>query len=210
MSEAATTAFHTADWRRRVFALYQEVRETAASGSPALAHAHWRTMRDNLFASHPASPLAPSLREDFAGLPIAAYNPDFRFDAPVNDDGAGELMQVRTGTDGMVPFERLGTVVLEGVGSLALWRLKSYGGGLFLPLRDGSSGRPGGSYGGGRYVLDTIKGAHLGERDGRLIVDLNFAYNPSCAYDEAWACPLPGPENRVDTDVPVGELYTAS
>lgn len=205
----AATALNTADWRRHVFALYQEVREAAATGSPALAHAHWRTGRDRLFASHPASPLSPSAREAFTGLNIAPYNPDYRFEASIDDDGAGRLMEVPTGTDGVVPFERLGTLSLGGAGSLALWRLKSYGGGLFLPLRDGSSGKDGGSYGGGRYVLDSVKGAHLGERNGRLIVDLNFAYNPSCAYDEAWACPLPGPDNRWETAVPVGELYTA-
>ena len=178
------------------------------SGSPALAHAHWRTGRDRLFAGHPASPLSPAAREKFAGLHVAPYNADFRFEAEIDDDGAGAVMEVPTGTDGVVPFERLGSAVLDGVGRLALWRLKSYGGGLFLPLRDSSSGADGGSYGGGRYVLDTIKGAHLGEREGRLIIDLNFAYNPSCAYDEAWACPLPGPDNRLDLPVPVGELYT--
>ncbi|MFJ6280167.1 DUF1684 domain-containing protein [Arthrobacter subterraneus] len=208
MTQAAT-ALSTAQWRREVFALYADVRDAAASGSPALAHAHWRTGRDRLFAGHAASPLPPSARENFTGLTVAAYNPDFRFEADIDDDGAGQLMEVPTGTDGVVPFERLGSVVLDGVGRLALWRLKSYGGGLFLPLRDGSSGVEGGSYGGGRYVLDTVKGAHLGERDGRLIVDLNFAYNPSCAYDEAWACPLPGPDNRLEVSLPVGELYTA-
>ena len=207
MSHAAT-ALNTVDWRRQVFALYQGVRDAAGTGSPALAHAHWRTGRDRLFAGHPASPLPPSARQNFAGLNVAPYHPDFRFEAVIDDDGAGQLMEVPTGTDGVVPFERLGSVVLDGVGRLALWRLKSYGGGLFLPLRD-SSGVDGGSYGGGRYVLDTIKGAHLGERDGRLIVDLNFAYNPSCAYDEAWACPLPGQDNRLDVSLPVGELYTA-
>lgn len=208
MTQAAT-ALSTAQWRREVFALYADVRDAAASGSPALAHAHWRTGRDRLFAGHAASPLPPSARENFTGLTVAAYNPDFRFEADIDDDGAGQPMEVPTGTDGVVPFERLGSVVLDGVGRLALWRLKSYGGGLFLPLRDGSSGVEGGSYGGGRYVLDTVKGAHLGERDGRLIVDLNFAYNPSCAYDEAWACPLPGPDNRLEVSLPVGELYTA-
>ncbi|KRF05208.1 hypothetical protein ASH00_12460 [Arthrobacter sp. Soil782] len=210
----AATALNTADWRREVFALYAEVRDAATAGSPALAHAHWRTGRDRLFAGHPASPLSPAARQAFAGLNIAPYDPAFRFEAEIDDDGAGQLMEVPTGTDGVVPFERLGTVALDGaasggVGRLALWRLKSYGGGLFLPLRDGSSGKDGGSYGGGRYVLDTVKGAHLGERGGRLIVDLNFAYNPSCAYDEEWACPLPGPDNRLDVELPVGELYAA-
>ncbi|WP_434991971.1 DUF1684 domain-containing protein [Arthrobacter sp. Ld5] len=206
---ALTTALATADWRRRVFRLYDDVRERAASASPEDAHGLWRDGRDALFRAHPASALRDGARGSFAGLAVAPYDPAFRFEAEVDDAGAGQAMNVATGTDGVVPFSRLGSVVLPGLGKLALWRLDSYGGGLFLPLRDGTSGKPGGTYGGGRYVLDTVKGAHLGEgrEPGRLVVDLNFAYNPSCAYDEAWACPLPGPDNRLADDVPVGELY---
>lgn len=203
------TALATADWRRLVFGLYADVRERAAADSPEAAHALWRRGRDELFRDHPASPLDDAARASFDGLAVAPYDPAFRFEAVLHDDGAGEEMDVATGTDGVVPFRRLGTLVLSGLGELALWRLASYGGGLFLPLRDGTAGSPDGSYGGGRYVLDTVKGAHLGEGrvPGSLVVDLNFAYNPSCAYDEAWACPLPGPDNRLNGAVPVGELY---
>jgi uncharacterized protein (DUF1684 family) len=206
---ALTTALATADWRNRVFGLYEDVRARAAAESPEAAHALWQLGRDELFRQHPASALGADAKAHFAGLHIAPYDPAFRFEAPVNDDGAGDVMDVATGTDGVVPFRRLGTLVLPGLGSLALWKLSSYGGGLFLPLRDATAGTPGGTYGGGRYVLDTVKGAHLGEgrTPGSLVVDLNFAYNPSCAYDEAWACPLPGPANRLTADVPVGELY---
>jgi uncharacterized protein (DUF1684 family) len=206
---ALTTALATADWRRRVFGLYDDVRERAASDSPEAAHALWGRGRDELFRTHPASALGEHAKASFPGLAVASYDPAYRFEALLDDDGAGEEMDVATGTDGVVPFRRLGTLVLSGLGTLALWRLGSYGGGLFLPLRDGTAGRAGGTYGGGRYVLDTIKGAHLGEgrAPGSLVVDLNFAYNPSCAYDEQWACPLPGPGNRLVADVPVGELY---
>jgi uncharacterized protein (DUF1684 family) len=90
-----------------------------------------------------------------------------------------------------------------------VWALRGYGGGLFLPVKDALAGRPGGTFGGGRYVLDTIKGADLGRRDlprGPLVVDLNFAYNPSCAYDPSWACPLATRGNVLVAEVPVGEL----
>jgi uncharacterized protein (DUF1684 family) len=93
-------------------------------------------------------------------------------------------------------------VTVPPIGSLDVWWLASYGGGVWLPLRDANVD----TYGGGRYVLDTVKGADLGGVDGRLVVDLNFAYNPSCAYDEAWACPLAPEGNRTDVAVPVGEL----
>lgn len=206
---AATTALATADWRRRVFDLYDDVRARAASESPEAAHALWQTGRNELFRTHPASALPDGAKASFPGLAVASYDPAFRFEAAVDNDGAGEVMDVATGTDGVVPFRRLGTLPLPGLGKLALWKLASYGGGLFLPLRDGTAGSPGGTYGGGRYVLDTIKGAHLGEgrAPGSLVVDLNFSYNPSCAYDEEWACPLPGPDNRLPVEVPVGELY---
>ncbi|MFC3298520.1 DUF1684 domain-containing protein [Arthrobacter agilis] len=206
---ALTTTLATADWRRRVFGLYEDVRRCAAEDSPEAAHGLWQRGRNDLLRDHPASALHAGARTGFTGLEVAAYDPTFRFEVAVDDAGAGEVMDVATGTDGVVPFRRLGTLVLPGLGTLALWKLASYGGGLFLPLRDATAGTPGGTYGGGRYVLDTVKGAHLGEgrTPGSLVVDLNFAYNPSCAYDEQWACPLPGPDNRLTAEVPVGELY---
>ena len=91
------------------------------------------------------------------------------------------------------------------MGSLDVWRLASYGGGLFVPVKDASAGQGGGTYGGGRYLLDTVKGADLGGSDGSLVLDFNFAYNPSCAYDPAWACPLAQPGNTVAVEIPVGE-----
>ena len=110
-----------------------------------------------------------------------------------------------TGTDGIVRFDRLGTARLPGIGTLDVWWLRGYGGGVFVPVKDASSGRT--SYGGGRYLLDTVKGADLGgdAAAGRLVLDLNFAYNPSCAYDPAWACPLAPAGNVLAVAVPAGE-----
>lgn len=194
------------DWRRSVTALYGRVR---AEPDPAEAHALWRAGRDELFRSHPQSPLPTAERATFAGLPVAAYDVRWRFEVGLDTDVAPERREVVTATDGVVPFDRLGTARLPGVGDLDVWWLGSYGGGLFLPVRDGLRGTH--TYGGGRYVLDSVKGADLGgdvrpDGTGTLVVDLNFAYNPSCAYDPAWACPLPGPGNTVATGLPVGEL----
>jgi len=190
-----------------MFDIYAQVRHAASANSPSSAHDLWRRERDELFASHPASPLSEGAKQCFTGLAVAPYDPELRCEAPIDDDGAGQQLEVPTGTDGTVYFERLGTVTTP-IGRLALWRLATYGGGLFLPLRDGLAGKPNGTYGGGRYLLDTIKGAHLGEgADDSLVLDFNFLYNPSCAYDERWACPLPGPDNRVAEPVLAGELY---
>jgi uncharacterized protein (DUF1684 family) len=189
-----------------VHALYAQVRAVAVGEAPATAHALWRSGRDELFASHPASPLLPADRPAFEGLVYSPYDPALRFEVGVLDAAPAEL-DVATGTDGVVPFRRAGRVELPGVGSLDVWRLASYGGGAFVPLKDALAGRR--TYGGGRYLLDTVKGADLGGAGSRLVVDLNFAYNPSCAYDPAWACPLAPPGNTVDVPVEAGELHLA-
>ncbi len=195
-----TSRWDVLDWRRQVADLYRAVREEAV---PARAHARWVAGRDRLLAVHPASPVPPGQRESFAGARVAAYDPAFRFVVPVDRDVHPARREVTTGTDGVVPLERIGRVDLPGLGRLDVWWTAVYGGGVFIPLRDATSGRT--SYGGGRYLLDTVKGADLGgDRDG-LVLDLNFAYQPSCAYDDAWACPLPGPGNTLAAAVPVGE-----
>jgi uncharacterized protein (DUF1684 family) len=194
-------ALATVDWRRHVFALYAEVR---AARDPAEAHVLWRRTRDELFASHPASPLLEDDRSTFDGLPVPAYDPGWRFELTALAAEPARL-ELDTGTDGTVPFERLGVVEVPAVGPLDVWRLASYGGGLFVPVKDASAGKPGGTYGGGRYLIDTVKGADLGGSDGSLVLDFNFAYNPSCAYDPAWACPLAQPGNTVPVEIPVGE-----
>lgn len=175
------------------------------ASDPALGHDLWRRGRDRLFAGHPASPLLPEQRATFAGLTVAPYDPTWRFELEVRPASATRW-EVQTGTDGIVPFQRLGLISVPGVGDLDVWRLTTYGGGVFLPVRDAGCGRPGGSYGGGRYVLDTAKGADLGGDGGRLLIDFNFSYAPSCAYDPAWACPLAPAGNTVEVAVPVGEL----
>ncbi len=208
----AATELAVAHWRLRVQTLYAHVRALAAVGpeGPARAHAAWIEARNTLFATHPASPIPARSRPGFRGLRVGAYDPGLRFEVeptPALDRPGPDYLDVPTGTDGVVPFSRVGVVVLPGVGALDVWALRSYAGGLFLPVAD-----PGpDTFGGGRYVLDTVKGADLGQvsaADGgpRLVVDLNFAYHPSCAYDPAWACPLAPAGNRLDLPLTCGEL----
>ena len=130
-------------------------------------------------------------RAAFTGLPTRPYEAGWRFELPLLPAEPVRL-DVETGTDGTVPFERVGFVDVPGIGTLDVWQLASYGGGLFVPVRDALAGAKGGTYGGGRYLLDTVKGADLGSGHADLVLDFNFAYNPSCAYDPAWACPLEG------------------
>jgi len=201
-----TAALEVADWRRRTAQTYAQVRALALD-DPAAAHAVWVQQRDEVFAFHPASPLTADARAEFEGLDVAPYDPAYRFEVEVEPAGQQRL-DLTTGTDGVVGFDRIGAVELGDLGRLTLWSLRGYGGGLFLPVRDALAGHS--TFGGGRYVLDTIKGADLGcDRVGRLVVDLNFAYNPSCAYDAAWSCPLATRANTLTAQVPVGELTTS-
>jgi uncharacterized protein len=192
------------DWRRKVAAIYAAVR---ASPDPAAAHRCWQDGRDELLATHPQSPVPVAHRPRFRGVPVAPYNPRMRFTVRLDADVEPARMDVTTSGDGTVPFERAGVVQLEGVGDLDVWWLASYGGGIFVPIKDTRS--DGATYPGGRYVLDTVKGADLGGDGGFLVVDLNFAYNPSCAYDPAWTCPLAPPGNTVPVPVDAGELMRA-
>jgi uncharacterized protein len=192
------------DWKRRTFSLYAAAR---ASPDAARATAAWRAGRDALFARHPQSPLPPDRREVFAGLAYFPFDPAARVTAEVVpaeprrhalDASAGEPMAfVRFG---LARFE------LEGAAcELELYWLDAYGGGLFVPFADATSGAE--TYGAGRYLLDTIKGADLGTEDGRLVLDFNLAYNPSCSYDARWACPLSPPGNRLEIPVRAGERH---
>jgi uncharacterized protein (DUF1684 family) len=81
--------------------------------------------------------------------------------------------------------------------------VQGYGGGLFLPFRDQTSRAQ--TFGGGRYLYDTIKGADLGAGDQEIPLDFNFAYNPSCAYNAQWVCPLAPQENNLNMPITAGE-----
>ena len=135
---------------------------------------------------------------------------------PPNDDAVveatprpepGEIDIDTGGPDGVVHYTRVG-VLETPFGELSLWWIAAYGGGLFLPVRDGTSGTT--TYGGGRYLTDTVKGTHgrglTPLPGGRVRLDFNYLYNPSCAYDDAWLCPLAPPENRVTAPIEAGEL----
>jgi len=195
-----------AGWRRAVAGLYAAVR---AEDDPRRGHELWRQGRDELFREHPQSPLPPGDPLRAAGLPYWPYDPALRFELPLLP--AEELSLDVPTSEGVTAMNRIGCVRLPAPldAVIDVWWLRQYGGGLLLPLRDGTSGRPGhdgqSSYGGGRYALDTAKGADLGGRDGQLVIDLNFLYHPSCRYNDAWQCPLAPPGNTISAPVAAGE-----
>lgn len=203
---ATLGALQLQDWRRRMFGLYAGVRHLSVH-DPAEGHELWKSGRDELFAGHPQSPLLPDDRARFTGLTVSRYDPDWRFELEVRRPEEPARMLIDDSSDGPIPFSLVGTVRIPYLGTLDVWRLRTYGGGLFLPVKDSLAGTPGGTFGGGRYLLDTVKGADLGSGadDDSLIVDFNFAYNPSCVYDPSWSCPLAPAGNTLRDDIPVGE-----
>jgi hypothetical protein len=192
------------DWRRRVAALYAAVRADAGA-DPEGALARFRAGRDRLFAEHPDSPLPADKRPTFPGISYWPYDPEFRFEVEV-EPAAAERLTAHGNSGDPYPLDRIGRVTLL-MGTLDVYWVAVYGGGVFLPFRDDTSG--GESFGGGRYLLDTVKGADLGGSGGRLVVDFNYAYNPSCAYDPQWSCPLAPPANRLTVPIRTGERYQA-
>jgi len=196
------TALQLADWRRATAALYARVRYQA---DPAAAYALWREGRDRLMRSHPQSPLAAGDPLRAGGVPYWPYDPALRWTVPVEPATEPQRLAIDTGPDGITRLEQAGWVTLPAPVSrrLAVWWLDQYGGGLFLPLKDATAG--GTSYGGGRYLLDTAKGADLGADGEGLVIDLNFLYHPSCRYDVRWVCPLAPAGDTIDVPVRAGE-----
>ena len=201
------------DYRCRVAAIYRERNRAILAGEDnELVLRGFRAARDELFANHPQSSLDEEQRKTFKGLRYCPYNPTLRFVVDIDTHveptrqviamNANELMSMITA--GRVHF----TVEQEAV-ALSVYWLDVYGGGLLLPFRDTTC--PDKSYGGGRYLFDTIKGNDFLPVPGvngwkRIMLDFNYAYNPSCAYNDAWICPLAPVENRLHVPIRAGEL----
>lgn len=190
------------DWRRRVAELFAELRRRPADGATL---SWFRAEKDALFKHHAQSPIPADERANFSGLPYWPFDPHARVVArftPFNGDarppeGPAEIAFARVGT---LEFQLFG----DAYRLPALW-IVGYAGGLFVPFKDATSGRE--TYGGGRYLLDTIKSADLGSNAAAMsvVLDFNYAYHPSCAYDPVWVCPLAPPESRLPIAVYAGE-----
>jgi uncharacterized protein len=198
----AEEAIELLDWKRQVFRLYEQVR---ASADPRSGWELWVATRDRLYREHPQSPVPAARRASFQGCAYFGYDPEARVLGRVERSEHRSEEVVSSAGDAF-PFSRIGRVrftLSDSEHSLALLWNEGYGGGLFVSFQDETSGRE--SYPAARYLLDTVKGSDLGMRDGLLVLDFNFAYNPSCAYDDSWACPLAPRGNRLPVAVDAGE-----
>ena len=187
-------------------ALYTQVRDAT---DPAGAWITWRRGRDELLRSHRQSPIPEPARASFPGLPYFDYDPAYRVRADI-EPAEPERRHIPSSDGSDHVFTRFAAArfALHGRShGIELYWLEDYAGGIFLSFRDKTSGRE--TYGAGRYLLDTAKGADLGTDERRLILDFNFAYNPSCSYDARWVCPLASPANHLHVPVRAGERTTA-
>ena len=193
------------DWRRKTHALYAAARQAGAGEAGWLA---WRAARDAMVHGHDQSPLDDARRAGFRELPFFPYDPALRFAVQLRPTAA-PAFTAPAGSDGDVrlqPFAVTHGLAAPLGSELTLFWIEVYGGGAFLPFADATSGRQ--TYGGGRYLLDTIKGADLGaDGDGRTVLDFNYAYNPSCSYSDRYICPLSPPGNRLAAAVRAGERH---
>jgi uncharacterized protein (DUF1684 family) len=198
-----------ADWRRRVSELYSEVR-TIAAADPLASHVHWRSARESLFRTHPQSPIPLDRRLGFE-LRCFDYDPRMRFDVVVepltgsaNVLTSDMLVDMRNPGMSLTSIGRVTLSFTAGPRWLSVFWMPGYAGGLFIPFRDATNGRE--TYGGGRYLIDTAKAHDLGaDPTGALVLDFNFAIQPSCAFDSRWVCPLAPPENHLDLPIRAGE-----
>ena len=188
------------DWRRRVSDLFADLRRRPPDAETL---AWFRAEKDTLFREHPQSPIPEPDRPRFAGLAYWPFDPSARVEAhftPVDEQPATAA--------GDVPFRRIGHLEFEFQHTTlrlgAFW-IEGYAGGLFVPFTDATSGHE--TYGGGRYLLDTIKSADLGSDAAADLVtlDFNYAYHPSCTYDPRWVCPLAPPDSRLTIPISAGE-----
>lgn len=156
----------------------------------------YRRQKDEIFAGH-HSPLEPGERSTFTGLAYFEPNPDLVFRLAVEPIDR-TLIRVQTSDGAERVHEKAGIARFEVAGEQVTLVLYDTGHpGYFVPFRDKTSGVD--TYGAGRY-LDIEP-----EPDGTVTIDFNLAYNPLCAYNDAYSCPLPPAENWLSVDITAGE-----
>ena len=158
----------------------------------------YRKEKDDFFASDPQSPLTQKQQKDFKGLHYYPENPDLRFKLEIQELSEKEIVSIQTSTGEVRSYERFGTIKFSVDGVPVTLTVYRTGYGFFLPFVDSMAGKE--TYPAGRYLeIEAIE-------DKKYIVDFNMAYNPYCAYNERWSCPITPAENRLQITVKAGEM----
>ncbi|MEP7358358.1 MAG: DUF1684 domain-containing protein, partial [Anaerolineales bacterium] len=152
---------------------------------------------DDFFGHHPQSPLTREQKREFKGLAYFPENPALRLEVPVELFQPREAVEMQTSTGDVQRYERYGRFKFNVDGQEAALTIYSGENGYFLPFVDALAGQE--TYGAGRYLEPEPLGG------GKFLVDFNLAYNPYCAYNDKWSCPVPPAENRVKLAVRAGE-----
>lgn len=166
---------------------------------------HQRQRKDEYFASDPHSPIAPEQRDEaFPGLDYYPPDPDLRFELDLHEHDEKETITVETTAEGRRDYLRWGEFRFEVEGeevTIQAYKAAPDDDHLWVPFRDATSGDE--TYGAGRYI--DLLDEHHRTPDGRWILDFNLAYNPTCAYNEAYECPLIPMENWLEVPIHAGE-----
>jgi uncharacterized protein (DUF1684 family) len=158
---------------------------------------NYRAEKDKYFAEDEQSPLTPQQRHDFKGLNYFPENPALQFDVAVDQFPDQKTVQIQTTTGDVQTYRRWGHFHFTVEGEPAELTIFTGESGYFLPFVDSLAGRE--TYPAGRY----LEPEPLGGR--RFRIDFNLAYNPYCAYNEAWSCPMTPFENRLKVPIRAGE-----
>jgi len=157
----------------------------------------FRREKDAFFKSHPQSPLAPEQKRAFKGLSYFPENPALRLEVTVEEFNPKETVKMQTSTGDVQTYQKYGRFKFTVDGQEAELTVYSSQHGFFLPFVDSLAGAE--TYGAGRYLEPEPLGR------GKFRVDFNLAYNPYCAYNEMWSCPIPPRENRLKVPIRAGE-----
>lgn len=159
----------------------------------------FRKSKDGFYRDSPESPLLPEQQRDFSGLRYYAEDPSLRLTLEPEPFESPEIVELQTSTGDAARYIRWAAVRFRvGAGDAQLTIYRNPGdGALFLPFQDAGRGTE--TYGAGRYVEPELL------EDGRLLIDFNYAYNPYCAYNDGWSCPMPPAENRLNVHIRAGE-----
>ncbi|OGC54561.1 hypothetical protein A2797_01565 [candidate division WWE3 bacterium RIFCSPHIGHO2_01_FULL_48_15] len=170
--------------------------------------AEFREKKDEFFRNGHESPIPPSQRASFAGLKYFPENPATRFVSDL-EKVPEEDVSFTTSTGETKVYKKIGRLKFEVEGQSAqLTLFQADSGSYFLPFRDATSVQE--TYGAGRYVEvkevapSTSSGLPTGGK--KFEIDFNYAYNPYCAYNEGYSCPLPPPENWLKVPIKAGEM----
>jgi uncharacterized protein (DUF1684 family) len=162
-----------------------------------------RRAKDEYFGENPHSPIPDDERDGFEGLNYYPVEVDFRFVRPLHEHDDKESITVATSTEGEREYLRWGEFRFEVDGeevTVQAYKSDPEDDRLWVPFRDATSGEA--TYGAGRY-LDLEPDDH--QTDEGWVLDFNEAYNPTCAYDDRYECPLPPMENWLDVSIEAGE-----